>query len=566
MRSSQWFVGGCFIAVMTSGLWLAVPPLQAQPAKPDPFKAAQSDKKPKDAKEPSGADLEVRIPIDTHGTVTFGPSGCPVIVSGNKVWSVREGTIQAELEGEIERNALTVLSDDGKYFAAAMKSKNQEDTPISIWSTESGQKLHEVRGTADRFADLILFSRNKYLVQGGRSSPDFQIFDLEEGKPLKPINVKAKRVEQGKAAFSAEGDLFLTVVDNKLTLFKTATGKPVTIMSSPRTMARAGSTPVRPAPATPKPARGKETPIPAGDPTEAIFVYAWMQAMKFSPDGTEVAAVSTHPDPRLIVWDIKGKLLFDEPLTLPSMAFWEHSLQWLPDKSGWLVSGHIIDRTSKRAVVGVRKKFGEDLRVWLYDNDHLIGAFPDDPETLQAYTIPWKEIRESIAQVTDGGAAILGPSQPVSINIDFGGQLAGDANQTASQIAEALGQRLQRDGIKVANGQKTKFLLRFSERPGDTLPIYERQSPFDFRGRDTGRTATERKGSLVIELVAEGEKAPLWRESFEATSSRSFREDINDATIRKTMIESLTRQIRELYLPYFIPKDEKRLALPVVFQ
>jgi hypothetical protein len=334
-------------------------------------------------------------------------------------------------------------------------------------------------------------------------------------------------------------------------------------------MARAGAPagPVVPPRGVPKsPPRGKPAGPASGDATEAIFVYAWMQALKFSPDGTELAAVSTHPDPRLIVWDIKGKLLFDEPLMLPSMAFWEHSLQWLPDKSGWLVSGHIVDRETKRAVVGIRKGFGQDMRAWLYDNNHLIGAFPNNPEELQSYEIPWKEIRESIALMADSKSAILGPSQPVSINIEFGGNLAGDATQTASEIAQALGQRLQRDGIKVANGQKTKFQLRFSENAGDTLPIYERQSPFDFRGHDTGRTVTERKGGLVIELTADGEDAPLWRETLDATSARSFREDINDASVRKSMLESLTRQIRELYLPYFIPKDEKQLALPVVFQ
>ena len=134
------------------------------------------------------------------------------------------------------------------------------------------------------------------------------------------------------------------------------------------------------------------------------------------------------------------------------------------------------------------------------------------------------------------------------------------------QAGDALGQRLQRDGIKIANGQKTTFHLRSSEQAGDTLPIYSCQSPFDFRGNDTGRTATERKGSLVVELTAAGEESPLWREALDASSARSFREDINDASIRTTMLESLTHQIGELYLPYFIAKDEKLLALPAVFQ
>ena len=529
----------------------------------DPFKAAGKGEKKASKPIRSDSEFELRIPIGSNTTVTFGPAGCPVLVAGKQVWNVLEGSIQAELEGDIERNSLTVLSDDGKYFAAGMKSKNQKETSVCVWSTETGMKVCEIPGTADRYADLILFSRNKYLILGGRSTSDFQVWDVEEGTEGKPIDIKARKIEQGKAAFSASGDVFLAVVNDKLTLFRTSNGKPVTVMSPPRSMAR-GAGPIAPAPV--KPVRGKPGPITAGDPRDAVFVYAWMQALKFSPDGTEVAAVSTHPHPRLIVWDIKGKLLFDEPLLLPSMAFWEHSLQWLPDKSGWLVSGHIVDRESKRPVVGVRKSFGGDLRVWLYDSDHLVGAFPNNAGELQSYVIPWKEIRKSIALMNDSAASFLGPAQAVSINIDFGGQLAGDANQTAGLIAEALGQRLKRDGIKVSNGQQTTFHLRFSEKTGDTLPIYERQSRFDFRGRDTGRTATERKGSLVVELTTEGQETPLWREALNASSARSFRDDINDANIRKTMMESLTGQISALYLPYFIPKDEEHLALPVVFQ
>lgn len=510
--------------------------------------------------------LEVRIPIDSKGETTFGAAGCPVIVTGSQVWNLKRGEIQAELDGTVERNSITVLSDDGKYFAAAMKSKNQENTPVCVWSTETGKKVCEIPGTPKRYADLIVFSKSSLLILGGRSTPDFQVWNVEDGKQGKPIDVKAKRVEQGKVAFSPDGEQFLSVVDDKLTLFKTATGKPVTVMSPPRRMERLNG----PAGAAPQPVRPVRGRPPAagggGDAMEAVFVYAWLQGMKFSPDGTEIAAVSTHPQPRLIVWDIKGKLLFDEPLSLPTMAFWEHSLQWLPNKSGWLVSGHIIDRTLKRAMVGVRKKFGEDLRVWLYDDNNLVGAFPNNSSQLEAYAIPWKEIRESISTLNDTKETLLGPGKPVSIKIDFAGEVGGDAAQTANEIAGALGQRLQRDGIKVADGQETVFHLKFSEQAGDTLPIYERQSPFDFRGNDTGRKATERKGSLVVELTAKGEDAPLWREALDATSARSFKEDINDASIRKTMLESLTRQIRELYLPYYIPKDEQRLALPVVFQ
>ncbi len=49
----------------------------------------------------------------------------------------------------------------------------------------------------------------------------------------------------------------------------------------------------------------------SGDAFDAVFIYAWMQDIKFSPDGLEIAAISTHPIPRLIVCGMFRKLLFE---------------------------------------------------------------------------------------------------------------------------------------------------------------------------------------------------------------------------------------------------------------
>ncbi|HWE94331.1 MAG TPA: hypothetical protein VG269_10230 [Tepidisphaeraceae bacterium] len=538
----------------------------------DPFKA-RAGQPEKSATQPVDPDapLDVRITVDANEGITFGRAGCPVIVCGTHVWNVRQGTIQAEMDGKVDSNALVALSDDGKYFAAGIRSANQEDTGVRIWSTETGAKIADIPGTPKRYVDLMLFSRNKYLILGGRSTPDLQVWDVAESKLIKTIDIKGHRVDRGKAAFSPDGELFVADIDDKLTLCKTATGKPVTIMSPPRHLADDNEPAAPIASPTAKPARvgGKSTPrtgLPRDPNNEAIFVYAWIQALSFSPDGKEIAAISTHPTTRLIVWDTRGRLVFDEPLLLPSMPFWEHGLQWLPDKSGWLVSGYIIDRESKRAVVGIRNNSQLAARVCLWDSSHLIGAFPNDPAQLQSYPIPWKEIRASIALMKDPNATLLGPAQPVSIRADLGGAVAGDAAHTASLIADALAQRLQRDGIKVVAGSDTTFHLRFSEAAGDTLPIFERQSPFDLRGRNTGREIAERKGSLVIELTTKGDSTPLWRETLNATSGRSYREDINDASVRDTMLQALNYEIRHMAIPYFIPKDERKLALPVVFQ
>jgi len=133
-------------------------------------------------------------------------------------------------------------------------------------------------------------------------------------------------------------------------------------------------------------------------------------------------------------------------------------------------------------------------------------------------------------------------------------------------IGTSLTQRLARDGIRAEKECPTYFRLKFAEEAGDELPIYERQSRWDFRGQDTGQTATEAKGSLIVELIVPGRDKPIWRETLSALSSRSYDGDINDATVRKSMLESLGRQISLLSFPYYIPESEDLPALPLVIE
>jgi hypothetical protein len=216
-------------------------------------------------------------------------------------------------------------------------------------------------------------------------------------------------------------------------------------------------------------------------------------------------------------------------------------------------------------VFGVRKPFGENVLVCLLDRDRLLGAFPHNPGELIAIQIPWERINASLKAMSDGTEAYLTPSAPVSINIQLGA-LRGDQQATARSIGDALVARLGRDGIKVEPGNSTTFLVKFAETAGDQVPIYQRQSPFDRRGHDTGRRATEAKGSLVVELRAEGAARPLWRDTVKAANSTSFYNDVNDTTVRQSMLDNLAREIAELSIPYFIPKSEELLALPVVIE
>lgn len=75
---------------------------------------------------------------------------------------------------------------------------------------------------------------------------------------------------------------------------ETATNKEASVLAPP------GPGLVLDAPKLPAPKRNPKI--------DAIFVYTWTRGLAFSPDGTELAAYSMHPSPRLIVWNAKGEL------------------------------------------------------------------------------------------------------------------------------------------------------------------------------------------------------------------------------------------------------------------
>ena len=106
--------------------------------------------------------------------------------------------------------------------------------------------------------------------------------------------------------------------------------------------------------------------------------------------------------------------------------------------------------------------------------------------------------------------------------------------------------------------------MRFAEKAGDTLPIYGRERLSDPTFHNTGRSATEAKGALVIELMRPGSQRPVWRRVVEVRSSRGYLfQEVNDTTMRNNMLSSVATRISMLEFPYFIPLDQQHLPLPV---
>ncbi|MFN0197344.1 MAG: hypothetical protein ACKVT0_11415 [Planctomycetaceae bacterium] len=497
------------------------------------------------------------IPFNERDGFTAGPPGCPFVVSGKHVWDIAQKKIIAELQGEYNGRGLTALSPDGLRFAAADKTPNQMNTSITVWDTQTGQQLFVAPGDPERFADVVLLSNDKLFI-GGRNSNLLYVWNIANKRVGQTIGVGDGEFNKGSTAITIDGEFFATIADDKLNAHKTSTAQIVAVMGDPASvvMIPGESLLVR---------DNKLVADSRSNSSNARFNFTGLQSLEFSADSEELAGVSTHPIPRVMCWNNRGELIYDQPLYSEQRAPWENTLQWFPDRKSWLIEFELFDRESGKTVLSIRERFGQHLRIHVLDDNHLIGSLPHSPEQIEILEIPWGKIRQSLEQIKTGEDALMSPSNPVSIVLDDGSNGA-QQNSVGGVIVLALTNKLARDNIKVQPGQTTYFRLRFSESAGDRLPIFERQSPFDFRGRDTGRTVMESRGALVVELIVEGEAQPIWRQTLLVESSKSFDQLITDDALRQTMLHSLAMRIDLLDIPFFVPKSKDQVALPLVIQ
>lgn len=512
----------------------APPPKWDEDEKPFPMPGAGGKKGAK-AGVPEWEGDGTTITIKGNKSLVFGPPGCPVALVGEDVIDLKTFQSIRTINAKFDQNADPVLSNDGKYVACTEKGRNQQDTPTHVYATETGEKVLTVMPPAKgAFADVVAFYGSTHVLVGGRHGPVIEVWDIAKAKKVGGLTCPDRQVRAGQVAFTQDGSYFAAIAHDRLVVVGTKSGKQAAM-------------------ATP----------PGGGPLGAIGVFAWAKGLAFSHDGSELALFTTQPAPRLLVWNTKGQITMDAAVPMPKWVGRDGALQWLPDGSGWMVNGSIFDRATKRVLVATKPYWASHTPPHMLDQDRVIGAFAGNSTTFKAVTIPWDRVKAAAKAMGTKADAYMAPGRPVALDLQLVG-LRGDENETKQILTKALVDRLARDGVPVTAQAFTVLRLRLTEKAGEVLPIRERQTPFDFRGRDTGRTATEAQGAAVLELWTQGEPAPVWRDTLSAGSSRSFSEEINDATVRKSMLEHLGRQLDTLNLPYFMPKARDTIALPAV--
>lgn len=544
----NWLLGGLCVGVMCMGVAWAPSGAWAQN---DPFGAST----PSVAQGMAAGWSAATIPVRSNEKVVFGPRGCPVVLVGKRVIELADLKVRCEIEGELPFHLVAAFSDNGQFVALGHRIAD-DGKSIRVIDTTSNAVALEIPQTKSSSVFLRI-SLNKYVIANTTSNDSLDVWSIANGKKVKSIPVAANMIQADKLDFSGDGKHFCFVEHEGPVICSTATGKEVA------RLAMGGD-----APAVGKGKRG--LPSPAKDPaafraalkarSQAVFGAAWTRSLSFSPDGDEVAAYTTHPNPRLLCWDKQGKLVEEIPISDISRGS-DSSFYWLPEKTGWIVNGLLIDRASKRTVL----QFRGTPTIAVLDKDRLVGRMDDRDSPITQFTIPWAELRKAVQALNSKTPAILAPYQPVTVEVKVE-QTRGDAAEFARLVRDAMTKRLARDGIQVRDGQPTVIRIIVSEQAGKQVPIFERNSPFDFRGRDTGRKVAESEGAAAVEILAAGESGPLWRDVFRASNSRNFDKEITDESVRESMLEHMASGLNRLNIPYFIPKAEDILALPTTVE
>ncbi len=374
------------------------------------------------------------IPGDEADTITFGPTGCPVVIVGNRVWSISKREVVTIFEDDFPSGMPTSVSADGKLIAVAGKPFGQQNTDVTVWDSTTGKKVLTAEGDPKRFVDTLLLTQRTLYV-GDRWSDVLLVWDCETGKKRKPQKISGAKLNNGNSAVSHDGNYIAAVIDNQLAVTDSSSGNLVAQLERHFGNGKAAS-----------------------NNAKAQAVYAALQSLSFSGDNQEIAAISTLSGSRILCWNSRGEIALNQPASA-DLTDSRNPLQWFPERKAWLVGNRVFDRESARFVLHASVNADTSDSIGVYDDRTLCGRFSNQPNEIQMAEVPWGEIDAALAELTDSKDAKLHPNDPVTIRANL--------FETGSAVAElqtglekALKSKITSNGLQIGENHSTLFLLR----------------------------------------------------------------------------------------------------------
>lgn len=331
-------------------------------------------------------DIALRVPDSFGQNDVVYPTAPSVFVAvggnGNRsgsrqIWDLASRKRVGALRGEIRIEQPFALSPDGALFAA---KTGGFDRGFAAFDTKTS-RLIAVCKADQPFADFIDFVGPEWLITGECGKPLFQVWNLKTQQVALTIT-PPERVAKEAAVLSPGRKYLAMVSGSKLLVYDVSNGKLV------------GD---------------------ANVPKHNNNFELRCEGLAFSPDGKELAGVFDAFGAHVVCWDvgtsqITAKYDYDDKSGLKfSLDHKVGAIDWLGDKSGWLLYGqfmverqtgqkiYTIPNNTDRADTGPRKVFGTELV--------LITVGDGQQKMVRSFKISKETLANAAKIVREGGSA-----------------------------------------------------------------------------------------------------------------------------------------------------------------
>ncbi len=530
-------------ALLTTCL-AAEPAQEEDPFDGPPAKAKESAwKNAADAREDARGIRSLASIPDSQVQIVQSPGESPYVAIGEDIYDV----IQGKVIGKAPRDKIPnefgwfgALSPNGKLLAYQHRDKSKVLQPksIRVIDTQDQQQKHEFKSATDSSIEVLHLSFTQYnhLVVGEQISSDarFHIVNMETGKVMKSLFIEKENFQAARIAFNRSGQYMAAVVGSKLVVYDMTQGKPVAQMECPASELKTG-------------------------------IYTFVSALAFSPDSTELAALFSTGEYRLVIWNKTGQIVESHELGT-TVAKTVKSLQWSPEGKAVLINDdYLLDRKLKAvAWICHAPAFHSFFAHRFLDGEHLLATRGDFQKgDLISVRIPRQGIDAAAAALGNGGKALLKPGDTVRLEMQVGQTYVSGAS-VSQELQKQIGERLALGGLLIGDGGGLTLQVNYQETLGKRLRVVEKPR-LGQPGFATGQTVQDTLGVLEAKLVTKEGGKVLWENKSEfGTPTYIEAATVNDAVVREKMFEMITHSIRHTPFPYFLSADPKAPSLPII--
>lgn len=451
------------------------------------------------------------------GSTLFGGPSADVFVSGRVVRSRKTAGQERLLSGRYSDEGLSVLSDDGKWFAATVTDRLDRDFVVRVWNTETGAIQFEIKGDGRRRVRNLFLSGRFLYLETDRAT-QLQVWNLQKRIQEGLVAMPSGRLRSQRMGMTKDGAAFATIVSDEYAIIDGRSGAVTSSLAAP--------SPPKIQVAMVKSSIGLSR-------TGSNELIQSTRILDFSDDQLQLAAVRTLPQPTLTIWNEAGLLQDDLPFGVGAKSCQSDAVHWLTNRRAWLVNGSIVDGKNRRVVVCVPHDDEQIATIGLQDDDHLLTTVRSDAGSIYRRQIPWEHIDASLQSMPGDESALLKPGASVQLSVDVT-----DQDNTGMilrpMLERALEQKLRTEKISI--GEDAKLTFRLLSR----------------------KVAHRDDLVTLLELVESEDERVLWY----AVVGPSLQIKADDFAAQKTIAEEISRKISTLAIPYYVPSDSARIMLP----